>query len=132
MWSLLAEQVVTRLIAAMAPDQLDPARTHAARLAALPIGGSMWADYYLRPSGEVVIVGEDLDGPEVDSVYTDRSHVLSVLVWGAKRYPELRELLPIRAPGATDCHCRAIPIFTEGKVICSECCGLGWLPAADP
>jgi hypothetical protein len=129
---LLAERVVTRLIAGLAPNELDPACTHATRLAALPIGGSMWADYYLRPNGDVVIVGEDLDQPDVDSVYTDRSHVLSVLVWGARRYPELQELLPIREPGAIDCRCRAIPIFAESKIICTECCGLGWLPAGAP
>jgi hypothetical protein len=132
MWSLQAEQVVARLIAGLAPEVLDPSRTHAARLNALPIGGSMWADYYLRPNGEVVIVGEDIERPELDSVYTDRSHVLSTLVWGAERYPKLQKLLPIREPGARDCRCRAIPIFAEGKVLCPECCGLGWLPAVDP
>src|SRR5262249_37451667 len=105
MWSPLAEQLVSRLIAALPADQLDPTRTHAVRLRALPIGGSMWADYYLRPNGQVVIVGEDFDNPEVDSVYSDWRRVLPVLVWGAQRYPELRELLPVRGPGAVDCQC---------------------------
>jgi hypothetical protein len=133
MWSPQAEQIVTLLIASLSPDQLDSTRTHAARLAALPIGGSMWADYYLRPSGEVVIVGEDEDQLEVDSVYTDRSHVLRVLVWGAKQYPELRELLPVRGPGAIDCPtCRSIALFGEGKVLCPTCGGLHWLPPVTP
>jgi hypothetical protein len=131
MWSPLAEEVVSHLIAALASDQLDPTRTHAARLRALPIGGSMWADYYLRPNGEVVVVGEDLDHPEVDSVYSDWRRVLPVLVWGAQRYPELRQLLPVRSPGAIDCRCRLIPLFAEGKVLCPECGGLGWLACAD-
>jgi hypothetical protein len=129
-WSPRAEQVVSRLIAELPPEQLDPARTHAARLSALPIGGSMWADYYLRPNGEVVIVGADFDHPDVDSVYTDRLRVLSALVWGSERYPELRELLPPREPGATDCPCLRHPnFFGPGKVICPECGGVGWLPA---
>jgi hypothetical protein len=131
MWSTRAEQVVLRLIAGLSPNQLHPTRSHAARLSALPIGGSMWADYYLRPNGEVVIVGEDFDHPDVDSVYTDRLRVLMVLVWGSERYPELRELLPLREPGATDCRCVQHPnIFGPGKVICSECGGLGWLSAS--
>jgi hypothetical protein len=134
MWSPSAEQLVSRLIAALPSDQLDPTRTHAARLRALPIGWSLWADYYLRPNGQVVIVGEDLDHPEVDSVYSDWSHVLRVLVWGAKRYPALRQLLPVRSSGATDCRCRAIPLFAEGKVLCPECGGLGWVvcPNTEP
>jgi hypothetical protein len=128
-WSKRAEEVVSRLIAALPAEKLDPARTHAARLGALPIGGSMWADYYLRPSGEVVIVGEDLYRPDVDSVSTDRLRVLSVLVWGSERYPELRELLPVCDPGATDCLCLQHPdIFGTGKVICGTCGGVGWLP----
>jgi hypothetical protein len=129
MWSRRAELVVSRLIARLPPEQLDPDRTHATRLSALPIGGSMWADYYLRPNGEVVIVGEDLDHPDVDSVSTDRLRVLSVLVWGSERYPELRELLPPREPGAIDCRCLQQPdVFGPAKPICSECGGVGWLP----
>jgi hypothetical protein len=129
MWSLKAEELVSRLIARLPADQLDPARTHAARLQALPIGCDMWADYYLRPNGEVVIVGEDFDHADVDSVYTTPLRVLSVLVWGAERYPELRELLPEREPGATDCSCRQHPeFFRPGKLICQECGGVGWLP----
>ena len=89
-WSPKAEQVVLRLIAAQTPAQRDPSRNHSARLQALHIGGSMWADYYLRPSGEVVVVGEDYDHPDVDTVHADRSSVLHALVWGAQRYPELR------------------------------------------
>jgi len=88
----------------------------------------MWADYFLRPSGEVVVVGEDYDHPDVDAVHTDRSNVLRALVWGSRRYPALRELLPARPPGAVDCRCRQIPVFAEGKVLCPECGALGWLP----
>lgn len=93
----------------------------------------MWADYYLRPNGEVVVVGEDDDFPDVDTVHADRSAVLRVLVWGSRRYPELRVLLPARPLGAVDCRCRQFPIFADGKVLCSECGALGWLPPSpDP
>ena len=130
-WSSRADQIVSRLIAALPPQELDPVRTHTVRLGALHIGGSMWADYYLRPNGEAVVVGEDYDHPEVDTIHTDRSNVMRLLVWGSKRYPELKELLPIRPPGAVDCRCRQYPIFAEGKVLCSECGALGWLPPAE-
>ena len=130
LWSHRAERIVSRLITELFPEQLDPSHTHAARLGALPIGWSLWAEYYLRPNGEVVIVGEDLDHPDMDSVYSDRLSVLRVLVWGSERYPELRELLPEREPSAIDCLCLQHPnLFGPGKVICSECGGLGWLPA---
>ena len=132
MWLQLAEQIVSRLIAGLPPDQLDPARTHAARLGALPIAASMWADYYLHPSGAVIVVGEDIDQPESDSVYTDRISVLKVLVWGARRYPELATLLPVRGSGAVDCPtCPSHPFFGAGRVLCPTCGGLGWLPACD-
>jgi hypothetical protein len=130
-WSGRAVEVVSRLIAGLTPEQRDPTRGPSARLGALYIGGDMWAGYYLRPNGEVVVVGGDFDQPDVDAVHTDRSTVLRVLVWGSQRYPELRELLPARLVGAVDCRCRSIPIFTEGKVLCSECGALGWLPPSD-
>ncbi len=127
MWSSRAEEVVSRLIAGLSPEQLG---LQAATLAALPIGGSMWAGYYLRANGEVVVIGEDFDHPDAQSVYTDRLRVLSVLVWGAGRYPELRDLIPPREPGAADCRCRLHPEwFRPGKLICQECGGVGWLPA---
>lgn len=128
MWTPFAEYVVLRLIAGLTADQFDPTRTHAARLGALPIGGSMWADYDLRPNGEVVIVGEDPDLPDVDTVVTDDRRVLRILVWGTRRNPELQQLLPIREPNARDCHCQKVQIYLEGHRICHECGGLGWIP----
>jgi hypothetical protein len=127
-WSRRAQATVARFIADLPATARDPARTHSARLGALPIGGSMWADYYLRPTGEVVVVGEDYDHPDVDTVHTDRLQVLSALVWGAERYPELGELLPARPAGAADCRCREHPdVYGPGRLICGECGGMGWL-----
>ena len=138
-WSSRSEQVVAGIISGLTPGQRDPAQNHSTRLGALHIGGEHAGGLYLRPSGEVVVVGEDYDHPDVDTVHTDRSHVLRALVWGARRYPELRKLIPVRPPGAVDCRCRQIPIFAEGKALCPECGVPGWLPsdaghgaAADP
>ena len=131
MWTTQAEAVVSRLIANL-PDGLSAElRAHAERLSALPLGWSMWAGYFLRANGEVVVVGEDENLPDVDTIHVGRGDLLRALVWGSERYPELRSLLPVREPGATDCACRAIPAFAEGKVLCPDCGGLGWLSASD-
>jgi hypothetical protein len=128
MWSPLAEQIVSRLIAALPPDKLDPSRTHAARLMALPIGVSLWADYYLRPNGELVIVGEDIDQPDEESVYSDQQSVFPVLAWASEQYPELKALLPVRGSTAIDCPiCQSVPLFATGKVRCPRCAGLHWV-----
>lgn len=129
-WTQQAEQTILGLIARLSPEQLDPARTHCQRLGALHIGWSMHADYYLRPNGEVVVVGEDDDHPDVDAVRTDRSTVLRLLVWGSRRYPGLWALLPPRPLDAVDCRCRSIPSFAKRGTSC-ECHGLGWLTPSE-
>jgi len=127
-WTPLAESVVLQLIADLPANGSNPVGTHAVRLGALPIGASMWAEYYLRPNGVVVVVGEDFDHPDVDSVYRDRNRLLRMLVWGLRRYPELKRLLPVRGPDAIDCGCRKVRTYVEGHRICHTCNGLGWLP----
>jgi hypothetical protein len=133
-WSKLAQQVVSRLIAELPAETPAHTRAHAKRLSALPIGCGLWSSHFLRANGEVVVVGDDVDHPDVDTVYTEHSHVLRALVWGSQRYPEMRQLLPVRGPGAVDCRCQAIPLFAEGKVnkvLCDKCGGLGWVPSAE-
>jgi hypothetical protein len=132
MWTPHAEQVVSRLIAGISPEKLDPTTlANVERLQALYVGTDMWAGCYLRPNGEVVFIGSDWDRPDEASVSTERSVVLRMIVWGSERYPELRELLPVRPPHAFDCPCRQNPLFAEGKVLCQDCGGMGWLPMAE-
>ena len=59
-----------------------------------------------------------------------------VLFQGAKKYPELSELVPSRPPDAEDCsHCNGTgiepmnekPGLDEERIVC-YCGGLGWLP----
>lgn len=102
----------------------------AAREGALPICWSLWALMCLRPNGEVVVIGDDLDHPELAVVHSDWKHLVSALVLGSKRYPQLRELIPIRGPDAVDCSaCDDIPRELKGTFRCLECSGLGWVPA---
>ena len=126
-WSPEAGAAVRRLMAE--PHPTPWVREQCERLAAASVGGSMWAWYFLRPTGEVVIVDEDEDKPEADSVYTDREHQLAALVWLSRRHPEFAGLLPARPCDTADCRCAQHPqIFGPGKVICPECGGVGWLP----
>ncbi len=59
----------------------------------------------------------------------ERYDWLSALVEGARRYPELGALLPTRSASAVTCKCTGHPAFGPGKVICPDCCGLGWVEA---
>ena len=89
MWTAFAEKVVARLISERAGDLADGHAGTATRFGALYINTDLWTEYYLRPNGEVVKVGEDLDRPDVATAYTDRATVLGTVVWGARRFPEL-------------------------------------------
>lgn len=130
-WSLRAAEVVTRLIAGLPADLHPDTRANAVRLGALPIGWSMWADYYLRPDGVAVVIGADEDRPDEVTVDADPVRVLGLLVWGSQRYAELHELLPACPADAADCPCCQHPRFSgPGKLICPTCGGVGWLPAA--
>jgi hypothetical protein len=121
-----AAAVTAHLIRESLPNPDARVRAEGERLDALPIGWDLWSYWFLRPSGEVVVVDLELEVGKTE-YFTSREQVLSALVMGARWYPELRELLPERGAGAQDCECREIPIFR--KVICGKCRGLGWLPA---
>lgn len=91
-----------------------------------------WADIIgIRPDGEIVSWNTEGDYVGVRPV-VDRTWIVSALVEGVRRYPELRAVLPEREPGAVDCPCHQHPLVTSGKVICGECGGIGWLPAQRP
>src|SRR5687767_13058019 len=118
-------------IAAFAREAPEPLRWQGpfvAEFNALPLYLGWTETIGLRADGEVVrwsTEGGYAGAPSVD----DPLLVRVGLVEGAGRYPELRALLPTRGPDARDCPCRAHALFVSGQVICSECGGLGWLPA---
>ncbi len=112
------------------PPKDEWVRQHAERLGALFAGWDLWSCWFLRPSGEVIIIGEDDTQSESEGVYSDRQHVLSAISGASRLYPELAWLLPKRESGAIDCVCVRHPqLFGPGKVICPNCGGVGWLPA---
>lgn len=96
---------------------------------ALPLIRHWFETIGLRADGEIVQWSTDdsLEPFQGAKPVDERYFWLSALVVGAKRYPELQTLLPIRGMSTVDCQCVAHPIFAVGKVLCSECCGLGWV-----
>src|SRR5262245_9783000 len=86
-------------------DELDPARADAPRarvckenLNALPLYYDEHIVWALRPDGILLRLGREATG-HPPSPETDPAQVSQVLVWGARRYPELLELVP-DAPAA--------------------------------
>jgi hypothetical protein len=100
---------------------------------ALPLIRHWFETFGLRADGEIVRWHTDgLDPyPGVKPV-DDRIDQLSALVEGARRYPELRSLLPPREPGSLDCPCMEHSVFASGRLICRECGGLGWVQRPGP
>jgi hypothetical protein len=103
---------------------------HLARFEALPLYHGWWETIGVRSDGVIVSWSTEGEYTGVRPV-EDRYLWLSALVFGTRRYPELRPLLPPRPAGAVDCRHLGLPVFDEGKVFCPDCCGLGWVDPAD-
>ncbi len=127
----IAAQIASFIAAfpARAPEELRWLASYVATFDALPLYLGWTETIGIRPSGEIVRWSTEGDYAGTRPV-DDWSWVLTALVKGADRYPELRPLLPVRGTDAIDCTCRAIPLCVSGNVGCAECGGLGWLPAA--
>jgi hypothetical protein len=107
------------------PEQYGWLERFVNEFGALPLHVEWFDVIALCPDGEIVkwsTEGEYIDTQPVE----DRYYWLTSLVDATKRYPELKELLPLRPLGAQDCWHLPYPIFAEGKVFCPDCCGLGW------
>ena len=116
-------------------DPID-LRKVAAELNVLPMSLNFSACYGVRPDGEVVMIDFDEDAPYKLHLETDPRICRLVLCQGAKKFPELNELVPIRPSDAEDClSCGGTGIepmniklgFDEERIVC-WCGGLGWLP----
>ena len=99
-----------------------------AAYAALPLVRHWFETIALTPDGEIVKWSTD-DPPAFTGALpvTERYHWLTARVDGARRYPELAPMLPVRPSGARTCRCVGQPLFAPGKMFCPECCALGWL-----
>ncbi len=93
-----------------------------------------WSGYYgLREDASVVFV--PYDEPRAGPPETDVRIRTRILFLGARRYPELRELVPQRGDSDETCPgCGGSGILAETarrgitSIVCM-CGGLGWLPS---
>lgn len=100
-------------------------RELATRFDALPLYVDLGGAILLTPDGWLVEFDDDRDAlrPVLDPYWAS-----AALVSGARKYGELRSLLPGRPGETTDCStCGGaghLPGF--GDVLCGHCGGLGW------
>jgi len=95
------------------------ARTHGA-IALMGTTGMIWG---LRPDGSFWMFDEDF---EVAFEALPANCETQALVWGARRYPWLSSLLPVRTPQGQDCTSCAGTGFLSATWMCPRCDGLGW------
>jgi hypothetical protein len=97
----------------------------ARRYNALPLAEGWFSWALLTDQGEVMEAPEG--GPAVPAVEPLRT---MFLVAGARRYPELVVLLPVRSSECVDCtRCEGTGWMKHagGKIRCHECRSLGWI-----
>ena len=90
---------------------------------ALPIFTALGEAFALSPRGE--IIQYDFETGQAD--LADEGWRNFALKKAAERYPELRELTPIRVPDAVTCSaCSGTGVVLE-TLSCGACNGMGWL-----
>jgi len=131
-WWEAAFQLMEMYYAETVVARHDPTSTElvlAKRHHALPVFQDAAGVLLLRPSGQVLEVpwGKKAIAKPVDSHQRQFA-----LVWAAKRYRELRVLLPRRPWQAVDCPaCAATGLagspHAPPRSLCPTCAGLGWI-----
>ena len=123
--------MISSQLSALIRQWIDEARaTHPSHLTpdgrAVLIYGDMGGAAYVTSDGEILTQPWDADRaqPEPDPKLRH-----TALVIGARRRPELKELLPERSPSDTDCSaCSGTGWlqFDAARIVCGQCGGLGW------
>jgi hypothetical protein len=113
-------------------DNPEYLRVLVADLCTLPLLLDMGGCYGIRPNGDIICFSYD---NEFESyIETDQRIHNIALYQGIIKYPELKELLPVRPPNAKQCeYCKGSglsepkndPVY---KSIICYCGGLGWIP----
>jgi hypothetical protein len=113
-----------------AQDPSSPYHEAAARHGALLLYFGWGTDFAIRPDGTVIRIDEvPIDDPSQDLWYANCNWQIVAVVFGARRYPELKLLLPSRPDDALTCpSCSGRGmILIGGKQVLCECHGLGWV-----
>lgn len=134
------EAVLQEYISHPEPDWMDSDQTIdlrkiATELNVLPLYLDWSGAFGIRSNGEFFSFSyEKLY--EIKTDYNQRE-INGILFRGIKKYPELNELMPLRAANSIDCsYCNGTGIdpmneklgFTEERFVC-YCGGLGWIPS---
>jgi hypothetical protein len=132
------EAALREYVAGTVPDLVkfdEPldVRRLAGELNMLPMLFDMGGCYGIRPSGE--IVSFSWDEPHKLDVEEDPRIQNVVLFQGTKKYPALKDLMPVRSPDSITCsHCEGtgrLKGLPEVNHIICYCGGLGWLPESE-
>jgi hypothetical protein len=94
---------------------------------ALLVDGGIGYACFISPEGDVYYETYDWSSDEPAQVDRSPQAQLRVLVLGARLFPSLRELLPVRPAQAAACAQCAGTGWQERIFICFGCSGLGWL-----
>lgn len=125
----LSEQIASR-IAACARDLASPYHDAAARHGALLLYRGWGTDFALRPDGTVIRIDEiPIADPSEDHWYKEINWAIMAVAFAARRYPELRQILPRRPADAVDCAAcegRGMMPLNDMHFLC-VCEGLGWV-----
>ncbi|HEX8697157.1 MAG TPA: hypothetical protein VF746_32355 [Longimicrobium sp.] len=104
---------------------------------AFPLSGNQVYLWAIRPDGVVLWIDHESFAHATEPE-TDLSALYAALVLGARRHPELRELIPARPADARLCDVcggtggPVTPAAPAVEDICHGCDGLGWLVPGPP
>jgi hypothetical protein len=122
--------LVNDLLPKLSPSEFANAEEYrlSQEFTALPIGFGSFCYFLLRPDGEVISI-DCLDSVEVER-FQESYRLLTILAWGAERYPALATLIPERPPEAEDCPlCGGFGAKVSDigdEMPCVWCSGLRW------
>lgn len=122
--------VVNELLPKLSPSDFADAEEYrlSQEFTALPIGFGSFSYFLLQPGGEVISI-DCLDSIEVERS-GESYRLLTILAWGAERYPALATLIPERPPEAENCPLcggSGTNVSAIGEeMTCAWCSGLRW------
>jgi hypothetical protein len=125
---VLSEELFTRLVEDQAASD-HPEASYARALGLLTVFNSLWEFYLLTPSGNVLVNRDE--GVPLPATPAERE---LAYVQAARRFPELRHLMPQRPPTAGTCpQCGGSGMITfadQRSLFCGPPCNArGWIDA---
>jgi hypothetical protein len=121
-----------RAFAAEAPEELQGEVPYVAQFQALPVHVGWTATIGIRPDGTLIMwstEGEFEGAREVE----EGVFVRVALMEAVRRFPDLRDLVPPRPPGARTCEqCGGVGHLPGIPGIYCYCGGFGWVEEGEP